>query len=167
MTAPMTAPQGYSRTQITLHWVVMILVALQFLLHDGIADAYDRAQETGVYAMSTAVIGHIAGGALILLLTCWRLILRHDRGTPPPPEGEPAAFRRAGHLAHLALYAVMIALAVTGALAWGGRIEAAGAAHEALKTLLLVLILAHLGAVAMHQLVWKTGILGRMMRAQD
>ena len=163
----MTPPQGYSRTQITLHWVVMVLVALQFLLHDGIADAYDVAEETGQYAMSVPVIGHIAGGGLILLLACWRLILRHDRGTPPPPEGEPAAFRKAGHLAHLAFYALLIALPVTGALAWGGRQDAAAEAHEVLKTLLLLLILAHIGAVAMHQLVWKTGILRRMMRAQD
>jgi len=163
----MTPPQGYSRAQITLHWVVMALVALQYLLHEGIADAYEIAEETGQYALSAPVIGHIIGGALILLLACWRLILRHDRGTPPPPEGEPEAFRKIGHLAHLALYALLIALPVTGALAWGGRIEAAGEAHEVLKTLLLVLILAHLGAVGMHQLVWKTGILRRMMRAED
>lgn len=163
----MTTPKGYSRTQITLHWAVMLLVVLQYLLHGGIADAYDRAQDTGVYAMSPPVIGHILGGALILVLGCWRLILRHDRGAPPPPAGEPAAFRKIGHLAHLALYALLIALPVTGALAWGGRMEAAGDAHEVLKTLLLLLILAHVGAVAMHQWVWKTGLLKRMMRAQD
>jgi cytochrome b561 len=158
---------GYSRMQITLHWVVAVLVALQFVLHDGIADAYDTAQETGVYAMSVPVVGHIAGGALILMLACWRLILRNDRGVPPPPEGEPEPFRRASHVAHLAFYALLILLPVTGALAWGGRIAPASDAHEVLKTLLLVLIVAHVGAVALHQLVWKTGLLKRMMRAQD
>lgn len=163
----MPSPQGYSRMQITLHWVVMVLVALQFLLHDGIADAYDQAEDSGVYLMSAPVIGHIAGGALILLLACWRLILRHDRGTPPPPAGEPAALRKVGPLVHLAFYVLLIGLPVTGALAWGGRMAAAGEAHELLKTLLLLLILAHVGAVAMHQMVWKTGILKRMMRAQD
>lgn len=162
----MERPSGYSRMQITLHWVVALLVALQFVLHDGIADAYDVAEDTGVYAMSAPVIGHIAGGALILLLACWRLILRHDRGVPPPPEGEPGPFRRVSHLAHLAFYALLIALPVTGALAWGGRMAPASDAHEVLKTLLMLLILAHLGAVAMHQLVWKTGVLKRMMRAR-
>jgi len=76
-------------------------------------------------------------------------------------------FRRLSHLAHLAIYALLILLPVTGALAWGGRMEAAGDAHEVLKTLLLLLVIAHVGAVAVHQLVWKTGLMKRMMRAQD
>lgn len=163
----MAQPQGYSRLQITLHWVVAVLVVLQIVLHEGIADAYDIAEETGVYAMSAPVIGHIIGGALILLLACWRLILRHERGAPTPPAGEPEIFRRAGHAAHLALYGLLIALPVTGALAWGGRMEAAADAHELLKNLLVLLVFAHIGAVAVHQLVWKTGLIRRMMRAQD
>lgn len=163
----MEKPSGYSRLQITLHWVVVCLVALQYLLHEGISDAYDVAEDTGVYAMSLPVIAHIAGGALILLLACWRLILRNDRGVPAAPEGEPEVFRRLSHVAHLAVYALLILLPVTGALAWGGRMEAAGDAHEVLKTLLLLLIAAHVGAVAVHQLVWKTGVMKRMMRAQD
>ncbi|WP_439139805.1 cytochrome b [Roseicyclus sp.] len=163
----MTQSKGYSRLQIILHWVVAVLIVLQFVLHEGMAEAYDIATETGIYAFSAPVIGHIAGGAVILLLACWRLILRHDRGAPPPPEGEPEIFRKAGHLAHLTLYALLIGLPITGALAWGGRMEAAGEAHELLKNLMILLVLAHIGAVIVHQRVWKTGILKRMMRAQD
>ena len=162
-----TPPNGYSRLQILLHWAVVVLVALQYLLHDGMSDAYDIAEETGLYAMSLPVIGHIAGGALILLLACWRLILRNERGVPLPPEQEPALFRRLGHAAHLALYALLVLLPVSGALAWGGQMEVAGDAHEVLKTLLLVLIVAHVGAVAVHQLVWKTGLMFRMTRPRD
>lgn len=163
----MPRPTGYTRTQIALHWAVAVLVALQYLLHDGISDAYDRAEDTGTYAMSLPVIAHIAGGALILLLACWRLILRGERGTPPPPEAEPPLFRKAGHIAHLAVYALLILLPVTGALAWGGQQEVAAEVHEVLKTLLLLLILAHVGAVAVHQFVWKTGLITRMIRPQD
>jgi cytochrome b561 len=163
----MENPSGYSRTQIVLHWVVVVLLALQYLLHKGIADAFEVAEETGVYAMNLPVIAHIAGGALILLLACWRLILRNDRGVPAPPGGEPEVFRRLSHIAHLAVYALLILLPVSGALAWGGRMEAAGDAHEVLKTLLLLLIVAHVGAVAVHQLVWKTGLMKRMMRAAE
>ncbi|MGP1357976.1 cytochrome b [Roseicyclus sp.] len=159
-----TRPSGYSRMQIRLHWITVILVALQYLLHEGIADAYDVAEETGVYAISAPVAGHIIGGTLILALAVWRLLLRNDRGTPPPPPGEPAVFARLAHWAHLGFYALLILLPVTGAMAWGGQIEAAGDAHEVLRALLLFLILAHVGAVAVHQLVWKTGLIARMMR---
>lgn len=163
----MARPSGYSRLQIVLHWAVVVLVALQYLLHDGIADAYDTALETGVYSMGVPVLGHAADGALILLLACWRLILRHDRGVPPSPASEPAAFARLSRLAHLGFYLLLILLPVTGALAWGGRMEAAGDAHEVLRALLLVLILAHVGAVVVHQFVWKTGVMARMLRADS
>lgn len=163
----MSQPKGYSRMQIRLHWAVVVLIALQYLLHEGMSDAYDVAEDTGVYAMSLGVGLHIAGGALVLLLALWRLILRKERGAPPPPEAEPELFRKLGHAAHIALYALLVLLPISGAMAWGGRMEAAGEAHEVLKTLLLLLIVAHVGAVAVHQLVWKTGLMARMMRAED
>jgi cytochrome b561 len=37
----MSTPTGYSKLQIRLHWITVLLVALQYLLHDGIANAYD------------------------------------------------------------------------------------------------------------------------------
>jgi cytochrome b561 len=122
----MARPTGYSRAQIALHWAVVVLVVLQYLLHDGIAGAYDLAEETGVYAVSPLVIAHIAGGGAILLLACWRLILRNDRGVPPPPEGEPEVFARLSRIAHLTFYALLILLPITGALAWGGQMALAG-----------------------------------------
>jgi cytochrome b561 len=163
----MARPTGYSRTQIALHWVVVVLVALQFLLNDGISNAYDLAEETGVYAISALVVAHIVGGGLILLLTCWRLILRNDRGTPPSLEGEPELFGRLSRIAHLAIYGLLVLVPITGALAWGGQMAPAAEAHEVLTTLLLLLVLAHVAAAAVHQLVWKTGLMARMMKAQD
>ena len=162
----MARPTGYTRTQIALHWAVMGLVVLQYLLHDGIAEAYDLAEDTGVFALTPLAVIHFAGGALILLLACWRLILRGERGTPAPPDGEPPLFRKLGHATHLAFYALLILLPVSGALAWGGRIEAAGEAHEVMRAVLLVLILAHVGAIVVHQLVWKTGLITRMTRPE-
>ena len=46
----MAQPKGYSRVQIILHWVAAALIVLQFVLHEGISDAYDVATQTGVYA---------------------------------------------------------------------------------------------------------------------
>ncbi len=160
------APNGYSRLQIRLHWITVFFVALQYLLHDGVASAYDRAVETGEYQLSAPVIGHVTVGLIILMLAVWRLLLRNEHGTPPPPEGEPPLFRRLSHWAHLSFYALLILLPVTGALAWGGRSEGASDAHEVLRALLVLLILVHIGAVAVHQFVWKTGLLRRMTRPE-
>ncbi|MCU4653179.1 cytochrome b/b6 domain-containing protein [Roseibacterium sp. SDUM158016] len=162
----MNQSTGYSRMQIRLHWATVVLVALQYLLHEGISEAYEVAQDTGVYALSTPVVGHAAGGMIILLLTAWRLMLRREHGAPPPPEGEPALFRRLSHAGHMSFYVLLFLLPVTGVMAWGGRIEAAGDAHEVLRAILMIVILAHVGAVLVHQFVWKTGLLRRMMRPQ-
>ena len=53
---------------------------------------------------------------------------------------------------------------MTGALAWGLASEFMGDLHEALRAALLFLIVAHVGAVILHQAVWKTGLLARMTR---
>ena len=58
----------------------------------------------------------------------------------------------------------LFALPLTGAVAWATVSETMGEVHEALRGLLLILILAHIGAVVVHQLVWKTGLITRMTR---
>lgn len=161
------APSGYSRLQIRLHWIVAGLILLQYLFHDGVSDAFDRAQDTGEYVLTAPAIAHFAGGGLILILGVWRLLLRQDRGAPPAPEGEPEIFARLSKWAHLAMYALLVLLPVTGAVAWGGQSEAAGDAHEVLRAVLLLLILTHIAAVAVHQLVWKTGLMTRMVTPEE
>lgn len=160
----MPRPTGYTRTQIRLHWITVLLVALQYLLHDGISDAYDVARDTGVYQLAQPVAMHALGGLLILLLAVWRMLLRKDHGVPDAPAAEPEPFRTISHWAHLAFYGLLVLLPITGAMAWGGQMVVAGAAHEVLKTLLLLLIVAHVGAVVLHQVVWKTNVIERMKR---
>lgn len=160
----MAQVHGYSRMQIRLHWLTAGLVVVQYALHDGVATAYDRAQETGNYAVTASVAAHAALGLLILTLAVWRLLLRGERGVPPPPSAEPPPFRRISRGVHLSFYGLLILLPVTGALAWGGRSDGASDAHEVLRAVLLVLIVMHVAAVAVHHVVWKTNLIRRMTR---
>jgi cytochrome b561 len=155
---------GYTALQIGLHWATAALVVLQYLLHEGVATAFDEGLETGGMSFTPGAVLHMAVGALILGLASWRLILRSERPSPPPPEGEPAWSAWLAPLVHRIFYALLIALPLTGALAWGMASEFMGDIHEALRAALLFLIVAHVGAVILHQVLWKTGVLTRMTR---
>jgi cytochrome b561 len=158
---------GYSRRQILLHWATVLVVAAQYVLHEPMADAFEIGLDTGSFSFAPGVVVHVALGTLILGLATWRLLLRQERPAPPPPPGEPPLFQRLSKLAHLGFYVLLIVLPVTGALAWGGKSETLGEVHGVLRIVLLVLILAHVGAVIVHQTVWKTGLITRMITPQD
>ncbi|MDJ1006852.1 MAG: cytochrome b/b6 domain-containing protein [Paracoccaceae bacterium] len=160
----MPVASGYSKTQIRLHWITVGLVLLQYVFHDGIADAFEAGLDTGTMTMSLPVALHMGGGMFILGIVLYRLFLRSSHGAPPPPEAEPGWARLAARGAHWGFYAVLILLPVTGAVAWAQASQAAGDAHELLRALLLLLILAHIVAVLIHQFVWKTGLMDRMRR---
>lgn len=160
----MTDATGYSRTQITLHWLTAALVASQFLFHDWVSAAFERGLETGSMAVTPGAAVHLGGGMLVLGIVIFRLYLRNAEGVPPPPDAEPGWARLASKLAHWGFYAVLLLLPVTGAAAWAQKSEAAAEVHELLRGVLLVLIVAHVGAVIVHHVVWKTGLLSRMTR---
>lgn len=160
----MAGTKGYSRTQILLHWVTVVLVLGQYLFHDAVADAFDDGLDTGTMTLTPGAGLHMAGGMLILGVTIYRLFLRSAEGVPAPPEGEPGWAALAARATHLAFYGLLFLLPVTGAVAWAQASETASDAHEVLRALLLVLILAHIGAVLVHQFVWKTGLISRMTR---
>jgi cytochrome b561 len=160
----MQAPAGYSRLQIALHWAVAILIAAQFLFHDGIAAAW-RALVRGAEATfgATAAL-HVWGGLLIGALVLWRLALRASRGAPAAPAGEPAALRRTAAFVHAALYALILAIAGTGAAAWFGAVRGATELHEALTAALLAVTGLHVAAALLHGAILRTGVLARMIR---
>lgn len=163
----MASVKGYSARQIRLHWIVTVLIVLQFVLHEPIADAWEQVEEGISPAGSWLVLTHILGGGLVLIFALWRLALRRIRGVPPAPEAEPALLRRAAHLGHLALYALMILMPVSGMAAWFGGIEQAAEAHEVMRLALLGLIAVHVLAALWHQFWLKDGLMLRMKQPLD
>jgi len=164
--ATRTAPAGYSRLQIRLHWAVVALVLLQYALHDGVASAFDDGMAAGTLTFSAPVVGHFVTGALIFLLAAWRLTLRSERGAPEPPESDPAWQKRLARGTHLGMYALLLTLPVTGGAAWAMASEGASTAHEAMRALLLLAIGLHVAGALYGQYVQKTGVLDRMRRPE-
>lgn len=163
----MTSPAGYSATQIALHWAVAALVAAQFIFHDWISDAWDMRRAGDTHSFHPLILAHVAGGGLIAILVAWRLVLRLRRGAPPPPANQPAPLKSLSHVAHWAFYAVLGAMAVTGAAAWFGGVTPAAQVHNVLKVVLLVLIGLHVLAVPFHRVVLKNDVMQRMIRPTD
>ncbi|WP_162896762.1 cytochrome b [Ruegeria sp. AD91A] len=159
-------PTSYSRTQIALHWAIFFLIAVQFLFHEPISEAWDQIERGLPVSFQAPVALHVFGGLLILALAIWRIALRLTRGAPSLPEQETAAMKLAAHATHFSLYALMLLLPVSGALAWFGGIEASAEVHEVMKTLMLVLVLLHILAALFHQFVLKTNLMARMRRVE-
>lgn len=159
---------GYSRAQIALHWTIAVLVALQYLLHELISRAWEASQAGEAVTFHPLIAAHVASGLVILLLVLWRLGLMAWRGLPPPPEREPRLYKLGARLVHGALYLLLLAMPLSGLLAWFGGVTSAAAIHEVLRMVLLALIVLHVLAVLVHLFVLRMPVLRRMLHpAQD
>lgn len=159
----MTVVTGYSRTQITLHWVIVVLIGLQLVINDGVQDGFnDRLNDATTTAGPWALL-HIGTGLTVLALALLRLGLRLTRGVPPPADNA-ALVTWSGNLTHLALYLMMFAMPATGAIAWFGYSEIAASLHEWGRWVLILLIVLHVaGALAEHFLFGQNTLM-RMFR---
>jgi cytochrome b561 len=160
----MAKPTGYTRTQIRLHWIVVALIALQYVLHDTISDAWDAVLDGAEVGFDPLIAQHVLMGGLVAILAFWRLGLRLTHGAPPPPEREHPALKLLAHATHWAFYALMVLMPVSGAVAWFGGVEGAAQGHNVMKVLLLALIALHVAGALFHQFVLKTGVMARMKR---
>lgn len=159
---------GYSTAQIALHWTVAVLVILQIVLHDGIVAAYAAARGEGTATESELFLAdlHVGFGIAIFVLALLRVALRVKRGVPPPPEDEHPALRMAARATHLALYALILAMPVTGGLVWFGGVEAMAELHRAGKVAILVLVGLHIAGALFQHFVLKTDVLRRILRPE-
>ena len=158
--------QGYSRTQIALHWTIAVLILAQFLNDDAIGTAWRAVRRGTEAAGGVPATVHLLAGIAILALVIWRIALRLTRGAPPPPAEESRPLRIAAAATHGTLYLLLLALPLTGLAAWYGGIGPAAGLHETLKTVLMLLIFLHIGGALFQQFVLKSGVVARMLRPQ-
>ena len=172
------ARQRFTRTAIVLHWLVALLLVGQFAFGWLLDEIPRNTPARGWWINQHKSVGLVIG-LFILLRIFWRL-----RHAPPPALPMPAWQRRAASASHLAMYACMVLMPLSGYLAsnfskhgiklfnavklapWGSDDKLVYAVfnqtHKVTAVLLAVLIGVHLLAVAKHVLVDRDRLLSRM-----
>jgi cytochrome b561 len=157
----MSKPAGYTLLQIVLHWLIALLILMQYLFHEQMEAAYEAVQKGGDGSGGNI---HAVTGIAVLVLAVIRIVLKIQKGSPELPAGEPAWQKMAAHATHGLLYLLMLAIPLSGMAAWGGGIEASADVHGVLTKLFLALFLLHFLGALYHRFVLKSGVMERMMR---
>lgn len=171
----------YSRGAIALHWIIALMIMLNFALAWISEDLpkEDRAALLG---------NHKAIGITILLLTVLRIVWRLTHKAPPLVETLKTWEAALSKVTHALFYVLMLAIPLAGwalSSAWSkGKpvsmfglfdvpalpvgsdkptVEMFGELHENAATIMLVLLALHVGAALKHQLIDKDGTLRRMV----
>ncbi|MDO5530188.1 MAG: cytochrome b/b6 domain-containing protein [Paracoccus sp. (in: a-proteobacteria)] len=146
----------YAPAQIALHWIIAALIVLQYFTSEFMGGEVEHAGE----GAAGSPLLHVLPGALILLLAIWRIALRAR--LPQPPRAPDWTGSLASGV-HWAFYALLFLLPLTGLAAFALGIEAAGALHEAMTTILLVLIALHVAGGLYHHFIRRDDTLARML----
>lgn len=170
----------YSRGAVALHWIIALLIMLNFAAAWVAEDLPkpDRAQIMG---------NHKAIGITILVLTVLRIVWRLMHKSPPLVETLKAWEAALAKVVHALLYLLMLAIPISGwgmssAFTKGEPISIFGLfnfpalpvpydkptqgmfheLHEITANLMIVLFVLHVGAALKHHLLDKDGTMRRM-----
>lgn len=159
-------PAGYTRAQIALHWVIAALVIFQLVFGEDIGPAF-KAYRQGTEPQADALLSaniHVYAGLAVLVLAVLRLALRIRYGAPELPADESIAMRYIAKLAHIVLYAAIVLMPLSGALAWYLGMGEIGELHEIGKPVLIVVVAVHAAGALWQHFVVKTDVLRRMLK---
>ncbi len=156
--------QGYSRLQIGLHWLIAVLILVNYVVSDGMGRAFDATLE-GRSAAGWTPFVHVWVGVAVLVLVVMRLIVRSLAGAPPHASGH-GWLDRAGLWGQWALYALMLIVPALGAITWFGGVRSTADLHVIAMNAMMLLALGHAAMAMLHQFVLKDGLLVRMVRAR-
>ncbi|WP_210527028.1 cytochrome b [Rubellimicrobium arenae] len=157
------ARHGYSSYQITLHWTIVVLVAVQWLMGFGMERVYDAVENNEAVSQWGPAFIHIVLGITIFLIMVARLMARINRPVQTAAGTKHHLLAMLGKINHWAFYVVLLAMPPVGALAWFGGSEAAAGIHSLTAWLLLILIVLHVGGALLH-LVLGENIIRRIVR---
>jgi cytochrome b561 len=161
----------------TLHWLIVLLIVVQFMLGWTMPDIHRDTMPDGLIAW------HLKVGVTIIAVMVIRIAWRISH--PSPPADVPRTLAVLSRATHILLYAALIGAPVLGwinassrgwAVALPGGVplpalsakgasfgHAMGDVHSVLAWVLLVLIGLHIAAALFHQLVLKDNVMHRMV----
>jgi cytochrome b561 len=172
-------PLRWSATAKWFHWSTAVVVLVQLPL-----GWTARAWPLSPLKLDLFV-WHKSLGFVVLLLTAMRLAARIGSPAPALPAGMTERERRLARSAHAALYAILVAMPLSGWVVNSAanvpfRIfrwipvpaivapdkavaDAASKVHLALFVLLAIVLVLHVGAALWHHLVRRDDVLVRML----
>ncbi len=171
-------PDRYTSPAIVLHWLVALLIFVAFPLGVYMHELPLSPRKLELYSYHKWI------GVTIFLLVGLRLAWRATHVPPPLPEGIAAWQRRASAAVHGLLYALMVAIPLTGWLmssakgfqtVWFGIVplpdlveknrelgDLLAGVHQTLNFALLGLVILHVAAALQHHFIERQPFLQRM-----
>lgn len=165
----------YHPLQITLHWLVVVLVFAAFVV-----GKFMSGQPNDVTKLTPLAL-HMGVGILTLLVILVRFAVKMKLPKPEHVSAGNAIFDWIGKVVHYALYLLVFLMAVSGmslslqtglpSIVFGGSGAslpadffdfAARMLHGFIAPALALLVLLHVGAAFYHQFALKDNLLARM-----
>lgn len=170
---------AYGGTAKTLHWLIVVILSVQFAVAWTMPDIGRGTQPGRLIAL------HLSIGFLVLILAILRLLWRLAHPVEPVTEGVPRWQVRAAQAVHWLLYFLLLALPVLGwasasARGWSLRFfgllpvpsllpadpalaGTLGNVHQLAAYTLLGLVALHVLAALYHHFVLRDRVLLRML----
>jgi cytochrome b561 len=172
------AARGYGTVARLFHWTIAVMVAIQ--IPAGIAMT---SEPLAAYADPLYVL-HKGMGSILLVLVVGRILWRATHRTPRFPGFMPTREQRIAHATHIAIYAALFTMVVSGYLRTVGDgypielVDALGipplisemprlaavmlVVHQTVVVVLVALVAVHVSAVLRHELIEGNPVLRRM-----
>ena len=156
----------WTSLNIWLHWLIVVLMAVQYLLTaEGMEKMYDAAQKgsAGPAGLFTLGNAHIAVGSAVLVAALIRLWDRYAYGRPDHSNFVPNWAHLLAKVTHFLLYASLILLPVFGLLGWFLKNETFADLHHTGAEILIYVIGLHVIGALVNQFWFKTDALRKIM----
>ena len=185
----MTTPVRFDRVQVVLHWIIAVIILCMIALGLYMVELPKQSElppgEESVRAFYFLL--HKSMGITVAMFIVLRVVWRLTHKAPPLPDTISKWQQHAAGAVHGLLYAVMLAMPITGYMQsifskydtkfWGivlPRVADADKAmrenfsevHEILAFLFITLIVIHIVAAVKHRIA-GTGIVERMSLKRD